>query len=802
MSNVFKPLEAASYGLLANAMDPIFQATISWPGSDGPTKFPSGSGYAINPYIATTPNYETIEFANANLNLYYETILQGYSGSLDITSINAQALANLFADQGSVSPGFAATLPSQWGNFITVSGLIGDGFQQAISTYPPSDPFFLRMGYVPHTTTTGIGTISSTNPNVSAIVITQYGSSDVNLSSSTVVSSGTVVSPGEVITGSSTFAFAPGSAQSLTVGVSEGATISKQVTNGISNSQSNSDSGSSTFTTSGSLTINGSLFGIGTALSAGVSNAIENAWSQSSTQETNFSTSDGTQTSTLTTITLAVDINSITPNANGEYYYGDLQLIPGQTYTASISLSQASVQSGINQAFQIAGPNMSASSTFSVPSINYSSANTATLNAEQAIAFANTYGYNFISGIDNNLFQYTQGQNDYVTYSGLVTATSNGSVDGQILVQAVATPTSAYTETSPTTNLTLALGAVSAQSESTPTAKLDLALAAENLTSSANGVFFDSTQIEGDLVDLFLLGDSDLLTLDGGHQHTVHLGDLSHALSKFTNSYLTAGDGNNSIVIAPTENGNTFRLGDGNNSISVDGQGNNLFLGNGKNFIEVTGGTDTNFIIDSGAPTAILFSSENGFTQISGWDPRQDSLHFGADINLSDVAITFNYQNWSYDVYINDNLVANLLSVGGLSLSDPTTGITSQSYSAPISIALQTTEGFLTGLYADAFSRAPDLAGFNYWSNALLDGTTRIQATQYFFTSAEFEANFASSSQYVEALYHQLLGRTSDQPGLEYWTAEIDGGASHAAVVYAMLNNAEFINLVGVNYPA
>lgn len=814
MSNVFNPWNTASYGLLAKAMDPIFQATIAFPEASGQATFPYGSGYVINPYTATTPVILPVTiYPDLSLNFASSQVPRlVYSGSMSMTAENAQALANLFSDQASISPGFAAALPTSWGNFITAKGYTEPqaAFAQMFSsfliispsiyTYPNQS--YLTTAIVPNTSTTGSGTISTSNPNVSALVITQYGNADVNLSSSTLVSNGAVIRPGEVITGSSTFNFEPGLASPLTVAFSQGATITKNVTNGISNSQSNSESGSNTSTISSTLKVSGSVDGLGAALSVSVSSAIQNAWSQSSTQATNFSTSDGTQTSTLTTVTLGVDINSITPNANGDYYYGKLQLIQGQTYTASILMSQAYIQSGINQAFQITGPIMSASSTFAVPSINYSSANTANLNAEQAIAFANTYGYHFISGIDNNLFQYTEGQTDYVTYSGLVTATSNGSMDGQILVQAVADSASAYADTNPTTSLTLAEGMASTQPKSTPTAKLDLSLAAERLASSTNGVYFDSTQIESDLVDLFLLGDADLLMLDGGYQHTVHLGDLSHALSKFTNSYLTAGDGNNTIVISPTENGNTFSLGNGNNSISVDGQGNNIFLGGGKNFIEVTGGTDTNFIIDSGAPTAILFSSDNGFTQLSGWDPRQDSLHFGPDINLSDIAITFNYHNWSYDVYINDNLVANLLSVGGLSLSDPATGITSQSYSAPISIALETTDGFLTGLYAEAFRRAPDVAGFNYWSNALADGTPRAQAIQDFFTSAEFEANFASSSQYVEALYHQLLGRTSDQPGLEYWTAAIDGGASHSAVIFAMLNNSEFINLVGVNYPA
>ena len=72
MSNLFNPWKTAAYGLAAKAMDPIFQATISWPNvpesnnmyfGNGAASSPNNnSGFVVNPYVATTPINTVVTF--------------------------------------------------------------------------------------------------------------------------------------------------------------------------------------------------------------------------------------------------------------------------------------------------------------------------------------------------------------------------------------------------------------------------------------------------------------------------------------------------------------------------------------------------------------------------------------------------------------------------------------------------------------------------------------------------------------------------------------------------------------------
>jgi hypothetical protein len=369
-----------------------------------------------------------------------------------------------------------------------------------------------------------------------------------------------------------------------------------------------------------------------------------------------------------------------------------------------------------------------------------------------------------------------------VVYSGMVTSTSTASVGAYVVVKAVADPTSADSTTS--------IGRP----------KLDLAIAGTKLKSE-QGVYFDSTKVESALASKYVASDTNLVTLSGGDKHTVKLGNLNYELTKFTNANITAGNGNNVITVAATENGNQFNLGSGNNTISLDGKNNNLFLGAGNNFVQVTGGTGTNYIIDGGGPTALTINSANGFTQVSKWDLTQDTLHFGSNISLSDVKVRLMTQDWSYDVYVKDKLVANLITVGGLSLADPTTKLVYQSNLSPTGIHAQTNAGFLSGLYADALNRAPDSAGLASWSNALSKGAARTDVAKAFFTAAEFEANYKNSGEYVSALYKGLLGRSADGSGLANYTKAIDAGTSHGAVIDSMLASSEFVKVTGVSHP-
>jgi len=86
--------------------------------------------------------------------------------------------------------------------------------------------------------------------------------------------------------------------------------------------------------------------------------------------------------------------------------------------------------------------------------------------------------------------------------------------------------------------------------------------------------------------------------------------------------------------------------------------------------------------------------------------------------------------------------------------------------------------GYLTDLYSTFFNRAPDTAGFDYWSGLLASGLPREGALASFMFSTEF-ANFTqgvfgntAARAEVDAVvdfYRGLLARLPDSAGYNFW---------------------------------
>lgn len=98
-------------------------------------------------------------------------------------------------------------------------------------------------------------------------------------------------------------------------------------------------------------------------------------------------------------------------------------------------------------------------------------------------------------------------------------------------------------------------------------------------------------------------------------------------------------------------------------------------------------------------------------------------------------------------------------------------------------------------LYLATLGREPDPGGFMGWLNGLADGRLQLEQTAAAFVgSKEFQNVYGSltNSQFVELLYHNVLGRAADAGGLASWTARLDGGASRAAVVLGFSESLEF----------
>ncbi|MCG8609403.1 MAG: DUF4214 domain-containing protein [Pseudomonadales bacterium] len=82
--------------------------------------------------------------------------------------------------------------------------------------------------------------------------------------------------------------------------------------------------------------------------------------------------------------------------------------------------------------------------------------------------------------------------------------------------------------------------------------------------------------------------------------------------------------------------------------------------------------------------------------------------------------------------------------------------------------------------YIGYYGRAPDYAGFAYWSQVLTDeGGSLGSIIEDFGNSAEFESRFGSLSntELVNNLFQQVFGRDADPLGLEFYTNELSSGA-------------------------
>lgn len=98
-------------------------------------------------------------------------------------------------------------------------------------------------------------------------------------------------------------------------------------------------------------------------------------------------------------------------------------------------------------------------------------------------------------------------------------------------------------------------------------------------------------------------------------------------------------------------------------------------------------------------------------------------------------------------------------------------------------------------LYSATFDRAPDLGGFESWTDSLVGGTTFTQAAAEFVRSAEFQNTYGNldDGAFVDLLYANVLDRAADAAGRQGWLDRLESGSSRADVVEAFAQSGEFV---------
>ena len=99
-------------------------------------------------------------------------------------------------------------------------------------------------------------------------------------------------------------------------------------------------------------------------------------------------------------------------------------------------------------------------------------------------------------------------------------------------------------------------------------------------------------------------------------------------------------------------------------------------------------------------------------------------------------------------------------------------------------------------LYWAYFGRVPDYSGMTYWAGKHRNGTSISKISQGFANSNEFKTKYGSLSNrdFVLRIYTDVLGRTADPTGVNYWTKKLDSGTSRGQVMINFSESNEYKN--------
>ncbi len=103
-----------------------------------------------------------------------------------------------------------------------------------------------------------------------------------------------------------------------------------------------------------------------------------------------------------------------------------------------------------------------------------------------------------------------------------------------------------------------------------------------------------------------------------------------------------------------------------------------------------------------------------------------------------------------------------------------------------------TNAGWLQGVYSDMLNRTPDTAGTQWWTAALASGTSRLALSTAILGTLECNSNEAQS------LYSQMLHRTADSSGLSFSVSLLQQQKSLDSILAIIAGSGEYLTNVTV----
>lgn len=179
--------------------------------------------------------------------------------------------------------------------------------------------------------------------------------------------------------------------------------------------------------------------------------------------------------------------------------------------------------------------------------------------------------------------------------------------------------------------------------------------------------------------------------------------------------------------------------------------------------------------------------------------PDAIELLTGSDVNQKDNNVFGNASQWVNQLWRDlygreghgDSQAAELasqLNQGSIDKTDVLSQILASS-------ELDSHAGAIIRLYHAVLDRSPELCGYDYWLARANENVGQAQIGEAFLSSPEFMAQHAglSNSQFVDFIYQNVLGRTTDAVGGAWWLEQIETGVTtRGGMLYGVSQSSEY----------
>ncbi|BBB69806.1 hypothetical protein UNDYM_5553 [Undibacterium sp. YM2] len=244
----------------------------------------------------------------------------------------------------------------------------------------------------------------------------------------------------------------------------------------------------------------------------------------------------------------------------------------------------------------------------------------------------------------------------------------------------------------------------------------------------------------------------------------------------------------NTVTINPTNdlsNGSTYKLSIPSGAIK-DMAGNNFIGTSSYSFTTVAKVIAGGIVGTAGNDTLNGTAGNDSFNGLAG----NDIINGGAGMDTA--------------IYAGKRADFNITAAGAnFTVQDKTGAEGTDSVSqverlqfADMSVALDinSTAGVAYRIYQAAFNRTPDLPGLGYWIGQMDKGQSLNQVAASFVISAEFKQLYGaniSDNAFLTALYSNVLHRTPDQAGFDYWNGQVSKGMTRADILASFSESTE-----------